>query len=163
MWWPLSFPAFPRPQFSSVDEAISVVSQVAGALAVGETVSDNHLLPTQNFSLCQQYLTHFSTLLLQALEMEHRDLHLSNILVRQTKQTLFTFRLNNTEEMSVTSHGVKATVVDYTLSRVKQGIYIFPVDAVQCFTHCRQWNLRTRDTLGLIVLSLVERLSLSRR
>ena len=26
-----------------------------------------------------------------------------------------------------------------------------------------QWNLRTRDTLGLIVLSLVERLSLSRR
>ena len=26
-----------------------------------------------------------------------------------------------------------------------------------------QWNLRTRDTLGLLVLSLVERLSLSRR
>ena len=26
-----------------------------------------------------------------------------------------------------------------------------------------QWNLQTRDTLGLIVLSLVERLSLSRR
>ena len=26
-----------------------------------------------------------------------------------------------------------------------------------------QWNLRTKDTLGLIVLSLVERLSLSRR
>ena len=25
-----------------------------------------------------------------------------------------------------------------------------------------QWNLRTRDTLGLIVLSIVERLSLSR-
>ena len=27
---------------------------------------------------------------------------------------------------------------------------------------CIQWNLRTRDTLGLIVLSLVERSSLSR-
>ena len=26
-----------------------------------------------------------------------------------------------------------------------------------------QWNLRTKDTLGLIVLSIVERLSLSRR
>ena len=26
-----------------------------------------------------------------------------------------------------------------------------------------QWNLRIRDTLGLIVLSLLERLSLSRR
>ena len=30
-------------------------------------------------------------------------------------------------------------------------------------TYLLQWNLRTRDTLGLIVLSLVERLSLSRR
>ena len=26
-----------------------------------------------------------------------------------------------------------------------------------------QWNLRTRDTLGLIILSLIERLSLSQR
>ena len=30
-------------------------------------------------------------------------------------------------------------------------------------THSIQWNLRTRDTLGLIVLSLVESLSLSQR
>ncbi|CAI8047888.1 Serine/threonine-protein kinase haspin [Geodia barretti] len=78
-------------QFSSVEEAVSVVGQVAGALAVGET----------------------------ALEMEHRDLHLSNILVRKTKQKSFTFRLDN-QGFSLPSHGVKATVVDYTLSRVKQ-------------------------------------------
>ena len=32
-----------------------------------------------------------------------------------------------------------------------------------CFSEHIQWNLRTVDTLGLIVLSLVERLSLSRR
>ena len=32
-------------------------------------------------------------------------------------------------------------------------------------THARyvQWNLRTRDTFGAIILSLIERLSLSRR
>ena len=35
IWWPLFFFA----QFSSVEEAVSVVGQVAGALAVGETVS----------------------------------------------------------------------------------------------------------------------------
>ena len=40
---------------------------------------------------------------------------------------------------------------------------------VACENRCQsgssdiQWNLRTRDTLGLIVLSLVERLSLCRR
>ena len=33
---------------------------------------------------------------------------------------------------------------------------------VMCEKHV-QWNLRTRDTLGLIVLSLVERSFLSRR
>ena len=30
-------------------------------------------------------------------------------------------------------------------------------------TYIVQWNLRTRDTFGVIVLSFVERLSLSRR
>ena len=34
---------------------------------------------------------------------------------------------------------------------------------VCCSASGVQWNLRTRDTLGLVVLSLVERLSLSRR
>jgi serine/threonine-protein kinase haspin len=51
--------------------------------------------------------------------MEHRDLHLSNILVRKTKQKSLTFRLDN-QEFPLPSHGVKATVVDYTISRVKQ-------------------------------------------
>ena len=36
-------------------------------------------------------------------------------------------------------------------------------NANECWHNYIQWNLRTRDTLGLIVLSLVERLSLSRR
>ena len=43
----------------------------------------------------------------------------------------------------------------YTARHVKVG-------SVSLFLHI-QWNLRTKDTLGPIVLSLVERLSLSRR
>ena len=56
--------------------------------------------------------------------MEHRDLHMSNVLVKKTKQKAFTYRLNG-KEFSLTSHGVKVTVVDYTLSRVKKGAFIF--------------------------------------
>ena len=59
-------------------------------------------------------------LLLQALEMEHRDLHWSNVLVRRTADQHLLFRLEGKEHL-IPSHGVKATVVDYTLSRMKQG------------------------------------------
>lgn len=59
-------------------------------------------------------------LLLQALEMEHRDLHWSNVLVRRTADQHLLFRLEG-KEYRIPSHGVKATLVDYTLSRIKQG------------------------------------------
>ena len=59
-------------------------------------------------------------IVLQALEMEHRDLHLSNILVKPTSQDSFLFRVNG-RDISIPSHGIKATIVDYTLSRMKQG------------------------------------------
>lgn len=58
--------------------------------------------------------------LLQALEMEHRDLHWSNVLVRRTADQHLLFRLEGKEYL-IPSHGVRATVVDYTLSRMKQG------------------------------------------
>ena len=102
-----------------MEEAVSVVGQVAGALAVGETVS---LLPPTATTVSLSH-THTHTGLPQALEMEHRDLHLSNILVRKTKQKSLTFRLDN-QEFPLPSHGVKATVVDYTISRVKQGAFV---------------------------------------
>ena len=62
-------------------------------------------------------LSHF----LQALELEHRDLHRANVLVSTTEQKQFYYRLEG-REFIVPSHGVKATIVDYTLSRIKQGI-----------------------------------------
>lgn len=54
--------------------------------------------------------------------MEHRDLHMSNVLVKETREKSFTFQLNE-RAVTILSHGVKATIVDYTLSRMKQGFY----------------------------------------
>lgn len=52
--------------------------------------------------------------------MEHRDLHMSNVLVKKTSQQTFLFRVGG-NDFTVPSQGVKATIVDYTLSRMKQG------------------------------------------
>ena len=62
-------------------------------------------------------------LTIQALEMEHRDLHTSNVLVKEAEEEYFLFVLDG-EQFLVPSHGVKATIVDYTLSRVKQGVCV---------------------------------------
>lgn len=66
-------------------------------------------------------------LLLQALQFEHRDMHRGNVLVRRTHEEYIYFRLDGVE-YSIKSYGALATIVDYTLSRVKQGIYV-----VQCY------------------------------
>ncbi len=60
----------------------------------------------------------------QALEFEHRDMHRGNVLVRRTHEKYHYFRLNN-KEYYIESHGVQATIVDYTLSRVKQGVCVW--------------------------------------
>ena len=64
-----------------------------------------------------------STLLphsLQALEFEHRDLHRGNVLVRRTSEETVYLRLGG-EDYLIPTRGVRATIVDYTLSRIKQG------------------------------------------
>ena len=94
-------------------EVLSVVSQVAGALAVGEAVS---VLNTRAIQECNDTVDS----VLQALEFEHRDLHMSNVLVTRTTEESFLFRLKG-EDFIIQSHGVKATILDYTLSRMKQG------------------------------------------
>jgi len=58
--------------------------------------------------------------ILQALGFEHRDMHRGNVLVRRTHQKYHYFRLHGKEYL-IESHGVQATLVDYTLSRVQQG------------------------------------------
>lgn len=56
----------------------------------------------------------------QALGFEHRDMHRGNVLVRRTHEKIIYFRLDG-KDYYIESHGVQATIVDYTLSRVQQG------------------------------------------
>lgn len=50
-------------------------------------------------------------------EFEHRDLHWGNILVTPTTEKFLTFAING-QSIKIPSHGVKATIIDYTLSRI---------------------------------------------
>lgn len=50
-------------------------------------------------------------------QFEHRDLHWGNILITPTAETSLTFYLNG-KPIDVQTHGVKATIIDFTLSRI---------------------------------------------
>lgn len=54
----------------------------------------------------------------EALEFEHRDLHWGNVLVAQTGDSKIDFKLGG-DTFSLNTHGLKATVIDFTLSRIK--------------------------------------------
>ncbi|XP_063878761.1 uncharacterized protein LOC135110405 [Scylla paramamosain] len=54
----------------------------------------------------------------EALEFEHRDLHWGNVLVAQTAETKIDFKLGG-KTYSLNTHRLKATVIDFTLSRIK--------------------------------------------
>ncbi|XP_070389457.1 serine/threonine-protein kinase haspin-like [Dermacentor albipictus] len=79
-------------EINSATEARSIFLQVACALAVAET----------------------------ALEFEHRDLHWGNILVAPTKQRHIHCHLPE-GTFSLETSGVLASVIDYTLSRLRKG------------------------------------------
>ena len=51
-------------------------------------------------------------------------MHRGNILVRRTHLKTVYIRLDG-REYHIETHGVLATIVDYTLSRVSQGTYIY--------------------------------------
>lgn len=51
-----------------------------------------------------------------SFEFEHRDLHWGNILVRECSDTIQEFILDG-ELHQVESHNVKATIIDFSLSR----------------------------------------------
>ncbi|XP_045596010.2 uro-adherence factor A isoform X1 [Procambarus clarkii] len=76
--------------FNNARDALAIFLQIAYSLAVAE----------------------------QELEFEHRDLHWGNVLVAQTKETSINFKLNG-ECYTLQTNGVKATVIDFTLSRMK--------------------------------------------
>lgn len=50
-------------------------------------------------------------------DFEHRDLHWGNILIVPTTEKTLTYSLNG-KSIKIHSHGVKATIIDYTLSRI---------------------------------------------
>jgi len=56
------------------------------------------------------------------LEFEHRDLHLSNILIHETSNEKIEF-IHNSESYFVESEGLEAIIIDTTFSRIKIGIY----------------------------------------
>ena len=80
------------PQFSNYAQGLSVLRQVVYALAVGEA----------------------------ALEFEHRDLHLGNILIKRTEVAELKVNLLG-QEHRLPSAGVHATIIDFTISRLKKG------------------------------------------
>ncbi|KAL5276373.1 GSG2 family protein [Megaselia abdita] len=52
----------------------------------------------------------------KAFQFEHRDLHWGNILVKETEYTEIEFKLEG-KIFKIPTHGVQATIIDYTLSR----------------------------------------------
>ena len=82
-------------EFNSQSEAWSVLHQTALGLAVAEN----------------------------ALEFEHRDLHWGNVLICKTEDQLVESTLQG-EKKLVPSHGVRVSLIDFTLSRLKKGTQI---------------------------------------
>ena len=80
-------------------------------------------MPISIYAVCAAAVTIYvlyCPAIFQALGFEHRDMHRGNVLVRRTREEILYFRLNG-KEYYIESHGVQATIVDYTLSRVQQG------------------------------------------
>ncbi|XP_070385238.1 serine/threonine-protein kinase haspin-like [Dermacentor albipictus] len=61
------------------------------------------------------------------LEFEHRDLHCDNVLVKPTEQQFAEFVLHG-RKVRVRTAGVKASVIDYTLSRTRIGGQVYFTD-----------------------------------
>ena len=80
-------------EFGAQSEAWSVLHQTALGLAVAEN----------------------------ALEFEHRDLHWGNVLICRTEDEFIESCLLGETKM-VPTHGVRVSLIDFTLSRLKKGI-----------------------------------------
>lgn len=97
-----------RFQFHTMEQALSVLQQVALSLSVGE----------------------------KSLMFEHRDLHWGNVLVKRTKCKKISYKLDG-EIVRVKSAGVFVSIIDFTLSRLTKGLYAIYVtfstkNALQC-------------------------------
>ena len=59
----------------------------------------------------------------RSFEFEHRDLHWGNVLIKPTDQMTITYILDK-ETKEVATNGLKVTIIDFTLSRLRGGNYI---------------------------------------
>jgi serine/threonine-protein kinase haspin len=94
-----------------MEQAKSILNQVACSLAIAE----------------------------QELMFEHRDLHWGNILVKPTEEQTLSYTVND-EMFEIPSHGVQATIIDFTLSRLMKGMFlhiIFCETKRECVLSCR--------------------------
>ncbi|CAG8794748.1 26454_t:CDS:2, partial [Racocetra persica] len=65
----------------------------------------------------------------QSLKFEHRDLHWGNITIKPTKNKIVSYELLSAEiNVQVPTHGIRAFIIDYTLSRMQCGNEIIYVD-----------------------------------
>ncbi|XP_060530058.1 serine/threonine-protein kinase haspin homolog isoform X2 [Cylas formicarius] len=85
-------------QFNNAAQALSMVRQVACALAVAE----------------------------QRLKFEHRDLHWGNVLLEGvSRNTKLSYKLKD-KRNEIQTRGVRATIIDFTLSRIEHdGVVIY--------------------------------------
>ncbi|KAK8781307.1 hypothetical protein V5799_017347 [Amblyomma americanum] len=67
------------------------------------------------------------------LEFEHRDLHCDNVLLRRTWDERVRFLLQG-REVCLPTAGVRASIIDYTLSRMRKGENVIFTD----LTHDRE-------------------------
>ena len=56
----------------------------------------------------------------QKFEFEHRDLHWGNVLIMETDMKLVEFTQDG-QEYILKSHGLLATMIDFTFSRLETG------------------------------------------
>ena len=89
------------------------------------------LSPSPNLSLSLVTRSYFVTLLfycwcfvlLQKCQFEHRDLHWGNVLIMETDTKLVEFT-HDGKTYVLRSHGVLATVIDFTFSRIETCKYM---------------------------------------
>ncbi|CAJ0580088.1 unnamed protein product, partial [Mesorhabditis spiculigera] len=63
----------------------------------------------------------------EAFKFEHRDLHLGNVLIAKTSETLQVFQVAG-HDFAVNTHGIRAVLIDFTLSRLEHQGEIFYTD-----------------------------------
>uniref|UniRef100_A0A8R1INT9 Protein kinase domain-containing protein n=1 Tax=Caenorhabditis japonica TaxID=281687 RepID=A0A8R1INT9_CAEJA len=56
----------------------------------------------------------------ETLEFEHRDLHLGNVLIDRSGVEKLSYRVNG-HDVTMNAHGVKLSIIDFTLGRIKKG------------------------------------------